>query len=352
MKKGYRLLTMLLTACMLLHLGAVESRAFGEEAYTYTVTFHAGNQGVFPAGNYRNFLSVIGNSGNWQADCFADGSTIIVSGITAGAQVSYDAAAEGAVVLPEGSRYYVMGVRRSGYDNADAGNTIFTVTRDLDHVAAYGIRGEMTSYRVNYEDAAGNRLADSRVYIGKVGDRPVAAYQYIEGWRPQAYNLMKTLSKNEAENIFTFVYTRESSGSSGGSSSGEDAGGGAAAGVPDAGAAGTAGITGGIGTGGTAGTGTPAGAGGIDAGAETAVPDTEVPAEEEPRDLINLDDEETPLANLPSDQENTETNAGMVYGLPVLASVSLILVAILAIYGIHRYRVLYKRDDEEDGEDT
>lgn len=33
----------------------------------------------------------------------------------------------------------------------------------------------------------------------------MVAYHYIEGYQPQAYNLTKTLSKNEAENVFTFV---------------------------------------------------------------------------------------------------------------------------------------------------
>ena len=34
----------------------------------------------------------------------------------------------------------------------------------------------------------------------------MVAYHYIEGYQPQAYNLTKTLSANEAENVFTFVY--------------------------------------------------------------------------------------------------------------------------------------------------
>ena len=38
-------------------------------------------------------------------------------------------------------------------------------------------------------------------------DRPVIAYQYIEGYQPQAYNLTKTLSKDPAENVFTFIYS-------------------------------------------------------------------------------------------------------------------------------------------------
>lgn len=38
------------------------------------------------------------------------------------------------------------------------------------------------------------------------------AYRYIENYVPQALALTKTLSANEAENVFTFVYTRGEAG--------------------------------------------------------------------------------------------------------------------------------------------
>lgn len=360
MKRGKRIGAVLLALCVFLQFGAVESLASGRESYTYTVTFHAGNHGVFPEGRYTEFLSVIGASGNvegWQAERAADGRTITVSGIPAGAQVSYDAAAAGAVELTEGGRYYVLGVRRSGYDNAEVGNML-TVSRDLDYVAAYGVPGDMTNYRVNYEDEAGNTLAESRIYSGKVGDRPVAAYRYIEGYRPQAYNLTKTLSKNETENVFTFVYTRvrTGGGSGGGGGTAGDAGGGAAAGTPDAGT-GTPGAGTGTGAAG-AGTGTAGGAaaGGAgtagEAGAQdgTAVPDTEVPADEGPRDLIDLDDEETPLADAPADAGAAEVPGGVMYGIPVLAALSLLLAAVLAWYAGRRYFLLHKEKDQDEEE--
>ncbi len=35
----------------------------------------------------------------------------------------------------------------------------------------------------------------------------MVAYQYIEGWQPQAYNLGKTLVADASQNVFSFIYT-------------------------------------------------------------------------------------------------------------------------------------------------
>lgn len=59
---------------------------------------------------------------------------------------------------------------------------------------------------VSYQDAAGNELAPSDTYYGSVGDKPVVAYRYVEGYEPDVAALTKTLKANEAENVFTFVY--------------------------------------------------------------------------------------------------------------------------------------------------
>lgn len=337
-KKG-RIWATFLAVCMLWQPGAAESLAAGREPYTYTVTFHAGNQGTFPAeGSYNGCLKVVGSPG-WHSERAADGSSVTVSGIQEGAQVSYDAALSGAVVLPEGSRYYVRGVRRSGYDNTEAEYTVFAVNKDLDYVIAYGIQGDMTTYRVNYVDAAGNELADHRIYTGKVGDRPVAAYQYIEGWQPQAYNLTKVLVKDESENVFNFIYTRvrTGGGGGGGGTAAGAADGGAAAVTPDAGAgtgadappaqAGAGGAAGG------AAAGAPGGAAGAEAGEiSAAVPDEEVPADEGPRDLIDLDDEEVPLAEAePAGSERLPGNMLMSVTIGLTAALALALLLIFWI---------------------
>lgn len=103
-------------------------------------------------------------------------------------------------------KYYMMGIREAGKDNYPLANTTIHVTGDMDYVVAYGIKGNMVAYVINYVDTAGNTLYPSATRYGNIGDKPVVAFRYIDGYLPQAYNLTKTLSANEAENVFTFVY--------------------------------------------------------------------------------------------------------------------------------------------------
>ena len=50
----------------------------------------------------------------------------------------------------------------------------------------YGILGNAVAYTVNYVDTSGRQLAPSETYYGNVGDEPVIAYLYIEGYQTQA----------------------------------------------------------------------------------------------------------------------------------------------------------------------
>lgn len=68
--------------------------------------------------------------------------------------------------------------------------------------------GDCRYYTVEYVDSAGNELAPSETYYGNVGDKPVVAFLYIEGYRPNAYNITRTLKADASENVFRFVYTR------------------------------------------------------------------------------------------------------------------------------------------------
>ena len=85
-------------------------------------------------------------------------------------------------------------------------NSSFEVTGDQEYVVAYAIKGDQVAYTINYQDANGNKLADSQTFYGNVGDKPVVAYTYIDGYTPEYRNLTKTLSANAAENVFTFNY--------------------------------------------------------------------------------------------------------------------------------------------------
>lgn len=358
-----------LTAVLILtppgSMGSMGSMAAGTEApdapYDYQITFYAGNQGTFAA---NPSIQVLGADGTRkEASVEAGADAVRVKGLEAGDRVVFDQIQGTAVNLGPDSPYYVRGIRKSGHDNDDEKPASFLVEQDQDYVVAYGVKGELVSYVIRYEDSEGRTLADSRTYYGNAGDRPVVAFRYVEGYEPQAYNLTKTLSKNEAENVFTFVYSRvQTGGGTGGGTgtagtagTGTDGTAGAAAGTGGTGgtAGGTAGAGGAAQTAGGAAAGTAGGAAGTEAGtpedgAGTGVtaPDEEVPADEGPRDLVDLDDEETPLADFPVDGETAKV--GVLYSLPVFASVSLIVAVIMAGGAYLKHRAVRRRRDSEE----
>lgn len=340
-----KLLALLLSLCLAaLPWGTVSQAA---EGYTYTVTFYPGNHGTF---NSTGGISVPG-SANSGISVSAEGQAIKVSGLKEGDMVSFDAAMEGTVALEEGSRYYVKGIRLSGRDNNTVDTSAFRVDGDRDYVVAYGIRGDMVSYVVNYQDESGNALAPSRSYYGNVGDKPVVAFLYVEGYEPMAYNLTKTLVSNEAENIFTFVYSRIPSAQEGnttpGGGMGDDAsggntgdgtetgggletgGGGLGDGNADGNGAGNGGAVGGPEAGetnGIAGGGMADGVGGNNPmagnpGEEENI--TELGEEDVPLDLMELDEEEVPLAdNVLPDMLHMEEGSKIFAASAVLVIVS------------------------------
>lgn len=179
-----------------------DAKAF---SYTYTVSFSAGGQGSINGG-----VQVRKASGNEASvSVSAKGDKIIVTGLEYGDVISCDA--QGSVALNENSKYYVKGIRLSGRDNNTVAQSAFLVSGDQDYVVAYGITGELAEYTVNYVDTDGNKLAESRTYYGNVGDKPVIAYLYIDGYIPDSYNQTGKLSSNASENVFNFVYSRAAS---------------------------------------------------------------------------------------------------------------------------------------------
>ena len=319
MKMWKKIFTAVL-AVGLMMVPAISSSA--AEPYTYTVTFSAGNHGMFEKGEGESAELV---------------DKLVHTELPAGSTVSFTA--QTAVKMAENSKYYVKGVRLSGRDNSEAEMATLTVTvdKDLDYVVVYGIKGNQVNYTVNYEDTKGNKLAESDVFYGNVGDKPVVAYKYIEGYAPQVLAFTKTLSENAAENIFTFVYGKAAEGNS------ETiyVGGGTTIVYDDV-------IVrlpgGGTGTGtGTAGQGNT---GGEDADAEgqgaaegEGTPET--PAE--PQEIVDLDDEETPLGNI--DVEETKEGLSMA-GMLALMAVCIAALVVLIVLLI-RLKKRGKKEEEE-----
>ena len=122
-------------------------------------------------------------------------------------------------------------MRESGKDNYDPQHhqlSVVTVKGDADYVVAYGIQAEAVDYTIRHVDASGNELYVSETLKGNVGDKPVIAFRYINGYFPQAYNITKPLTDDPDDNVFEFIYqpltsSEQGSGEGGeGSGSGED----------------------------------------------------------------------------------------------------------------------------------
>lgn len=151
-----------------------------DNGYLYTVRIYSGAQGSF------------------------NGSDFIEMTVKPGSRVSFS---QGDISLNDNSKYYVRGIREAGRDNdTTLAQASFEVEGDADYVVTYGILGDNVAYTVRYVDAAGNELAPTESFYGNVGDSPVLAYRYVEGYQPQAYNLTGTLLPDASQNVYTFVY--------------------------------------------------------------------------------------------------------------------------------------------------
>ena len=309
MNRFRKIMLALLMVCLVIQAGTIRSLA--EDKYTYMVTFYAGDKGTFTGAG----VQVSSSSGKAQVN--VSGSVITVTGLELGDRVGLSAASGGAVALNDNGKYYVKGIRKSGYDNNTVSASSFEVTGDEDYVVAYGIQGDMAAYTVNFQDAAGNTLAPSETHYGNVGDKPVVAFLYVEGYVPDAYNLTKTLVSDESQNVFTFVYSPIPAPT---------------AETPAGGEGTAAGTTTGTGTG----TGTEAGAGEEAAGNEANEENAGEPNEAEeqelqeledervPQELVDLDDEQKPLSNveLPGASEETSPeNASSMLGHVLIGAV-------------------------------
>lgn len=307
MKKWKRLLVSLLTVSMT--IGASAMSVMAAEPYTYKITLSAGNKGT-----------IGGQSKIEQAD-LAAGSTVTFN--LNDIQVTDD-------------KYYVKGIRLSGRDNDEAlAAPAFTIDGDADYVVAYGIKGNMVAYTVNYQDASGNALAESQTFYGNIGDKPVVAYRYIENYIPDALALTKTLSDNESENVFTFTYTPGATDRIVETTTTVTTTvPGTATPTSAAGTTGTAGTTGAAGgttaggttTGGTTTGGTAGGTTNADNSQDTTDDTTTAPDEQTPKSLVDLDDEDTPKGNIDAKDKTSKT--------PIAAGVGIIAVAVAALAGL------------------
>lgn len=334
MNRRHRLWFAAVALCVLLSGISMESLASApknfapnedDEYYSYTITLYAGNQGEFTEAGIAEL-----NRNHDEVWYSSNEGKIVIPNRGEEKRVHLPDPQE-LVQLPKDSKYYVKGIRQSGRDNntAEMQKTDFVVESDLDFVIAYGVKGDMVAYHINYQDEAGNTLYPSVTYYGNVGDKPVVAFRYIEGYEPQAYNLTRTLQKDESKNEFTFVYRRAAAGTN-------------TTTVIDDGTTVTT-VPGDTTTtqGGTGGGTTGGGAGGdngdadAQAGAdENAGAGTEEIQDEQtpmaPGEIMDLDDEKVPLANLQNLIINPDGK--VIYGGSIL--IGLTAAAVLIVMGI------------------
>lgn len=292
-------ISLLILSAMIMMMG---QSVFAADEYTYTVRLYPGNQGTLtgegieaPGAAKTNITDANGNIVRIEITGIAYNTRINI--------IASDAASE------KDGRYYVKGVKRSGRDNLEE-QPSFTVDCDKDYVIYYGVRGDTVKYTVNYVDENGNVLLAGETYYGNTGERQYVSARYIDGFRPDAYNKVMTLKENEAENVFHFVYTEAE--------------------IP-ADETGTAFATpGGQGTEGEGGEEAAA-----DAGAAEAVPEGEDAVQVEdgqtPQELVDLDDEDTPLANQILD-ERPGTRIGY---FPMYLAIALSALAVLALAALY-----------------
>ncbi len=109
-------------------------------------------------------------------------------------------------------RYVQTGFRLSGTDEVRIDGKVNGVSEDMDFVVAYGVKANTIEYTIKYvEYGTGKELAKPKTFYGKVGDKPVAAYEFVEGYRPLYLAITGTLT-DDGENVWTFEYAKLAEG--------------------------------------------------------------------------------------------------------------------------------------------
>lgn len=190
----------IMVALSLVATGLAAGLTFGKDvaladAYTYTVTVNAGREGV---------LNPNGIAVPAHATISGDEQHLKITGLNYGDRISF---LGNIATTAADSDYYVRGVRYGGRDgNTSLAELSFEVVEDRDYVVAFARANDLVPYTVQYVSAEGEPLYEEQIYYGNVGDKPVVACLYFDGYQPRAYNITKTLDADPAQNVLTFVY--------------------------------------------------------------------------------------------------------------------------------------------------
>jgi hypothetical protein len=322
MKQIRRILTILCAAVMMVCTGTKV-----KAAYNYKVTVLAGLHGTINGGD-KIEVEYSPNK-QWNQNDFLGKVTVDMETRADGSQYQ---------------KYYLRGFHVSG--NEDIVGTK-DITEDTVFVASYGVAGQIVKYTVYYVDAAGNTLHEKEEFYGNVGDKAVVSFQYVEGYVPNAYNMAKSLSATESENVFTFIYRPgQAVPGGGGGTTGTGGytyidGGTEVVYLPGTGGGGNANANaGGNQNGVNPNNAAPANQQNANAADNNAGQDAAQPADQGPAEMIDLDDTDVPLANVTSpspDAQVTPVNpqsplngfwiaALLASGLGILALIAILIM--------------------------
>ena len=181
-----RLISVLICFALLFSLGAAPVLAADDgEEYSYTVTVYSGGQGTFEGGKKELTYPV----------SYGESFTIDINELPE--------------ITVSDEKYSPWGLRVSGrddHDNKVIQSETITVTEDIAYVVAYGIKNNLAEYTVQYLDTDGNPLLQEATYYGTIGDKPVVSFRFIENYLPDAYNKTKTIVGDKTKDIFPFYY--------------------------------------------------------------------------------------------------------------------------------------------------
>ena len=160
-------------------------------------------------------LTVAAYAYDYEVTVSSGSNGTVTNGSESGAQLKATVAYNGLLTIgettgywgkPTDARYYFKGFHVSGQEDVVIPSGDITIEKDTVLVATYGLVGQMVNYTVNYQDAAGATLYPTETLIGNVGDTPVVAFRYVDGFRPRDLTLSQALDEDPTLNVFTFVY--------------------------------------------------------------------------------------------------------------------------------------------------
>ena len=187
MKKCRKFLIALFILCMCASM--LSTAAFAEEG-VYKVTVYAGNRGTTPTGEKYEVTHVYAANGDNQVNL----SSLIDNKYV---NAEYK------------DKFFIRGIVEAGYDYSVDGLSApnVLVDSDKDFVLVYGVYGDVVQYTVRYITADGVALATETVGYSNAGEQIIVGCKDVTGYLPQAYNLAKTLDVDESKNILEFIYT-------------------------------------------------------------------------------------------------------------------------------------------------